>query len=65
MDPGKCDAWLDHGLLRVTIPRAEHAKPHRIQVQAGEGQRAMPASIGTQGGQSPGTQNQGEQCRVA
>ena len=33
LDAGKVSAELSHGVLRVRIPKAEHAQPRRIAVQ--------------------------------
>ena len=33
LDPDKVDAELKQGLLRVRIPKAEHAQPRKIAVQ--------------------------------
>lgn len=33
LDAGKVSAELSHGVLRVRIPKAEHAQPRRIEVQ--------------------------------
>jgi HSP20 family protein len=35
LDPGKVAADLNHGVLRLRIPKAEHAQPRRIEVQVG------------------------------
>lgn len=35
LDPGRIEAQLRDGVLRLTIPKAEEAKPRRIQVQVG------------------------------
>jgi HSP20 family molecular chaperone IbpA len=35
LDPGKVSAELSHGVLRVRIPKAEHAQARRISVQVG------------------------------
>jgi len=32
LDPGKVTAELNHGVLRLRIPKAEHAQPRRIDV---------------------------------
>jgi HSP20 family protein len=37
-DEGKVDAKYDNGLLQVTIPKAEIAKPKKITVSVGGGQ---------------------------
>ena len=33
IDPGKVEAMYRNGLLLLTMPKAEHAKPRQIQVQ--------------------------------
>ncbi len=33
LDPDKVAAELSHGVLRVRIPKAEHAQPRRIEVR--------------------------------
>ena len=33
LDPGKVNAELSQGVLRLRIPKAEHAQPRRITVQ--------------------------------
>jgi HSP20 family molecular chaperone IbpA len=35
LDSGRIEAQLRDGVLRLTIPKAEEAKPRRIQVQVG------------------------------
>ncbi|MBV8714623.1 MAG: Hsp20/alpha crystallin family protein [Chloroflexi bacterium] len=35
VDPGRVEAMFKNGLLLVTMPKAEHAKPRQIQVQVG------------------------------
>ena len=35
LDPAKVSAELNHGVLRLRIPKAEHAQPRRIEVQVG------------------------------
>lgn len=35
VDPDKVDARYEHGLLVVTVPKAEEAMPRRIEIQAG------------------------------
>lgn len=35
LDGDKIDAELSHGVLRVRIPKAEHAQPRKIAVRAG------------------------------
>jgi HSP20 family protein len=33
VDPGKVEARLDQGVLRLVLPKAESVKPHRVPVQ--------------------------------
>ena len=35
LDPVKVSAELSQGVLRLRIPKAEHAQPRRIEVQVG------------------------------
>jgi HSP20 family protein len=35
LDPAKVSAELNQGVLRLRIPKAEHAQPRRIEVQVG------------------------------
>jgi HSP20 family molecular chaperone IbpA len=35
LDPGRMQAELRQGVLKLHIQKAEHAKPKRIQVSAG------------------------------
>jgi HSP20 family protein len=35
LDPSRVDAQLKDGVLRLSIPKAEDAKPRRIEVQVG------------------------------
>jgi HSP20 family molecular chaperone IbpA len=35
LDPGKIEARLDNGVLRLRIPKAEEARPRRIDVSVG------------------------------
>jgi HSP20 family protein len=35
LDPAKVSAELNQGVLRLRIPKAEHAQPRRIEVQEG------------------------------
>ena len=35
LDPSRIDAQLKDGMLRLTIPKAEDARPRRIEVRAG------------------------------
>lgn len=35
LDPGKIEASLNNGVLKLTIPKSEQAKPRRIEVRVG------------------------------
>jgi HSP20 family molecular chaperone IbpA len=35
LDPGKVSAELVNGVLKLRIPKAEHAQPRRIEIRAG------------------------------
>jgi HSP20 family molecular chaperone IbpA len=35
LDPGKIEASLNNGVLKLSIPKAEAAKPRRIEVRVG------------------------------
>ena len=41
VDPGKAEASFEHGILRIQLPKAEHAKPQRIPIQAGGATQAI------------------------
>jgi HSP20 family protein len=47
VDPARVEAMYKNGLLLVTMPKAEHAKPRQIQVQIGA--NATPAAPATNG----------------
>jgi HSP20 family protein len=38
LDAARVEAHYDDGVLRVTVPVAETAKPHKIEIQSGESQ---------------------------
>jgi HSP20 family protein len=46
VDPSRVEAMFRNGLLLVTMPKAEHAKPRQIQVQVGSGTQPTPAANG-------------------
>ncbi|MBA2469766.1 MAG: Hsp20/alpha crystallin family protein [Chloroflexia bacterium] len=43
VDASKAEATFESGVLRLTLPKAEAAKPRQIQVQVGSGQPEAPA----------------------
>ena len=44
VDASKAEASFEHGIVRITLPKAEWAKPHKIAIKAGSGQQAIGAS---------------------
>jgi HSP20 family protein len=48
VDPARVEAMYKNGLLLVTMPKAEHAKPRQIQVQVSDTPVGAGASNGTQ-----------------
>lgn len=44
LDTGKVDANYDNGVLTVTIPMREEAKPHKVSISAGGGDRLTAGS---------------------
>lgn len=48
VDPNQAQATFEHGIVRITLPKAEWAKPHKIAVTAGNSQReAIGAGTGS------------------
>jgi HSP20 family protein len=43
VDAEKTEATFEHGIVCVTLPKAEWAKPHKIAIKAGTGQQAIGA----------------------
>ena len=39
VDAGKADASFENGIVRIMLPKAERAKPHKIAIKAGNGQQ--------------------------
>jgi HSP20 family protein len=48
VDPSKAQAVFDNGIVRITLPKAEWAKPHKIAVTAGGSQEAITAGSAQQ-----------------
>lgn len=65
VEPDQVEANFDHGLLTITVPKAEQAKPRRIQVRSGPGgQDTTSSAVGTSsgaGGDMQGARATGEQ----
>jgi HSP20 family protein len=43
VDPSQAEASFENGILRIRLPKAEHAKPQRIPVRAGGATQAIGA----------------------
>ena len=43
LDPDRIEARYDHGVLTVTVPVAEQAKPRKVAITTGGGQQALDA----------------------
>ena len=41
VDPGQAEASFEHGILRITLPKAAHAKPQKIAVTVGGTSQAI------------------------
>lgn len=41
VDANRVQASCEHGVLMIRLPRAEEAKPRRIQIQVGDGQQQV------------------------
>ena len=39
VDAAKADASFENGIVRIVLPKAERAKPHKIAIKAGNGQQ--------------------------
>jgi HSP20 family protein len=43
VDAGQAEATFEHGIVRITLPKAEWAKPQKIAIKAGSGRQAIGA----------------------
>jgi len=43
VDASKAEATFEHGIVRITLPKAEWTKPQKIAITAGGGQQAIGA----------------------
>ena len=41
VDASKAEATFAHGIVRITLPKADWAKPHKIAIKAGSSQQAI------------------------
>ena len=39
VDAGKADASFENGIVRIMLPKAERAKPHKISIKTGNGKQ--------------------------
>ncbi len=44
VDAAKAEATFDNGIVRITLPKAERAKPQRIAIRTADDQQAIEAS---------------------
>jgi HSP20 family protein len=62
IDADRAEARFEHGVLTLTLPKAEQARPRRIQVRgAGAGAQGGVEQIPVETGQESGTQAAGQQ----
>jgi len=55
LDTEALEASLDHGVLRLTVPVADQAKPRRVEIRGeSDGSQAIPATAETGAGVGPG-----------
>ena len=47
VDASKAEATFEHGIVRITLPKAEWTKPQKIAITAGSGQEAIGAGSGS------------------
>jgi HSP20 family protein len=43
VDPAQAQATFEHGIVRITLPKTEWAKPQKIAITAGSGQQSIGA----------------------
>lgn len=46
LDPGEIEANFDNGVLTVTVPLREEAKPHKVSIASGSSKEIGPGSSG-------------------
>lgn len=56
VDPDRVEASFENGLLTVSVPKAEEAKPRRIQVRSGAQGEGTAGEIGASPGAAGGTE---------
>ena len=45
VDPAQAEATFEHGIVRITLPKAEWAKPQKIAITADSSQQAIGAGV--------------------
>jgi HSP20 family protein len=48
VEAGKAEATFENGIVRIVLPKAERAKPHRIAIRTAESQQAIEAGATSQ-----------------
>ena len=48
IDANQAEATFEHGIVRIVLPKAEWARPHKIAIRAGGSQEAIGAGSGNQ-----------------
>jgi len=51
VDPAQAQATFENGVLRITLPKAAHARPQQIPVRFGEGAQTQAITSGPPAGQ--------------
>lgn len=46
VDSDRTEATFENGIVRVVLPKAERARPHKITITTGKGQQAIDAEAG-------------------
>ena len=49
VDAGKAQATFENGIVRIVLPKAERAKPHKIAIRAAESQQAIESGAKNEG----------------
>jgi HSP20 family protein len=47
VDASQAEATFEHGIVRITLPKAEWTKPQKIAIKAGSGQEAIGVGSGS------------------
>jgi HSP20 family protein len=52
VDPDRIEAQCEHGILTITVPKSERARPRQIEIKGGQGGQAQQVSSGRTGASS-------------